>query len=322
MFNYSAVYPLTPVLRFSGKSVFDLSLDAARNIFIRRNTMTTEEMLLQEIVQRGYDARLNEVIKNGVVRKAMAIKGKGNCSPNIYLEKFLKDAEKGADIKTLADEILDIAAKHDGIDFDIDNVLCREYIMSHVYIAVQKESSEKLIKRGCGLEGLESFLYLKVKLHGTEGSIKLSDIILKHAGLTEEEVWAQAEENLKKETVIEPVYDMVCHLMKESGRYPGFSEEERREMMEGGDNLMYVITNKEKYFGASAILDRENIRGLAEKCGVKDFIVIPSSKHEMILVPGRAEFDISAISDMVKEVNETMVSPEDRLTDRAYRLTA
>ncbi len=284
--------------------------------------MTTEEMLLEEIVKRGRDARLNDVVKNGVVRKAIAIRGKGNCSPNIYLNKFMKDVENGVDIKSITDEILCIADQHDGLNFDIENTLTREYILSHVCIAVQRESTEKLIKRNCEFEGLESYLYLRVKVEGTEGSIKLSDMILKRTGLSESEVWEQAEENLRKETVIAPVYDMVCDLMKESGRDPLLSEEKRQEMMEESDRAMYVITNKAKYYGASAILDRENIKSLAEKCGVKDFIVIPSSKHEMILVPGRVEFDLNLICDMVKEINETMVSPEDRLTDRAYRMTA
>lgn len=284
--------------------------------------MTTEEKILEEILKRGYDARLNEVVKNGVIRKAVAIKGKGNCSPNIYLEKFLKEAREGADIELLATEIIDVAMKHDGIDFDIENALSREYILSHICIAVQKESSEKLVKRSCEFEGIERYLYLKVKLQGSEGSIKLNDAILKRAEVSESEAWEHAEKNLRKETVIAPVMDVVCELMRTSGKESVFCEEKKQEMMTERDNAMYVITNKAKYYGASAIFDRENIKVLAEKCGVKDFIVIPSSKHEMILVPDRVEFDFMRISDMVKEINETMVSPEDRLTDRAYRLTA
>lgn len=284
--------------------------------------MTTEERLLNEISERGYDARLNEVIKNGVTRKAIAITGKGNCFPNIYLDKFLEDVENGVELSLIADKILNIAAEHEGISIDIENILNRDYILSHVCIAVQKESTEELIKRRLDFEGLESYLYLRVRLEGTEGSIKLKDIILKHAELSEEEVWEQAEKNLKKDTVIEPIVDVVFDMMKSCGREPGFSHEQRREMMADSDKEIYVITNKAKYYGASAILDRENIKAFAEKCGVRDFIVIPSSKHEMILVPGRMELDFSVICDMVKEINETMVSPEDRLTDRAYRLTA
>ncbi|ETP72479.1 hypothetical protein UYO_1553 [Lachnospiraceae bacterium JC7] len=284
--------------------------------------MTTEEKLLEAIEKRGHEAKLNDVVKNGVVRKAIAVKGKGNCSLNIYIEQFVKDTENGADPDTVADEILAIAAKHDGIYFDIENTFNREYIMSHVSIAVQRESTENLIKKSCEFEGLECYLYLRVKVQREEGCIKLNSMILERTGLTEEEIWEQAEKNLRAETVIKPIFDVVCEIMKESGRNPEFSDKQKQEMMAESDKEIYVITNKLKFYGASAILDKVNIKAFAEKCGVKNFIVIPSSRHEMILVPEMATVDFAVISNMVKEINETMVSAEDRLTDRAYRMTA
>ena len=287
----------------------------------KERNMTTEEMILEEITKRGYDARLNEVIKNGVVRKAIAVRGEGNCAPNIYIEGYVKEALEGRPIQEIGAEILRIAKEHDGINFDTELMENKDFIMSHVLIAIQKASQEKLLKRDCGFEGLESYLYLRVRVEGEEGSIKLNEVILRRAGISEEEIWEQAEMNLQEETVIQPIVEVVKEL---SAKYsasvdcPG----DMVEMIPENERGIYVISNKAKHYGASAILDKGKIKEFAEKCGVRDFIVIPSSKHEMLLVPDYMNISFEDVCSMVKEINETMVKEEDRLTDTAYRLTA
>ena len=49
-------------------------------------------------------------------------------------------------------------------------------------------------------------------------------------------------------------------------------------------------------------------------------IVIPSSIHEMLIVPVEEGISVDDITPIVREINETMVIPEERLTDRAYVL--
>jgi hypothetical protein len=49
--------------------------------------------------------------------------------------------------------------------------------------------------------------------------------------------------------------------------------------------------------------------------------VIPSSIHEMMIAPYDSRFKLEELSAMVKEINETQVAPEERLTDRAYILS-
>jgi len=50
-------------------------------------------------------------------------------------------------------------------------------------------------------------------------------------------------------------------------------------------------------------------------------VVLPSSVHEMLLVPYTEEMSLEDFSAMVSEVNNTEVRPEERLTDRAYIIT-
>ena len=48
-----------------------------------------------------------------------------------------------------------------------------------------------------------------------------------------------------------------------------------------------------------------------------DFYILPSSVHEMILIPLFTD-DMESLSQMVKEVNATQLKPEDVLSDHAY----
>lgn len=82
------------------------------------------------------------------------------------------------------------------------------------------------------------------------------------------------------------------------------------------DTPMYVLTNSKQTFGAGAIL----YSGMEEKIEsvIGEFIVIPSSVHEVIIVP---EFMSGpSIVSIIKEVNNTTVSPLEVLSDVPYKL--
>ena len=81
---------------------------------------------------------------------------------------------------------------------------------------------------------------------------------------------------------------------------------------------MYAITNKTALLGASAVLDVNAIREYFSGSGITKLVVLPSSIHEMLLVPADNAPGMDEMNEMVKSINETQVRPEERLTDRAY----
>ena len=85
------------------------------------------------------------------------------------------------------------------------------------------------------------------------------------------------------------------------------------------DNMvpMYVATNSKKVNGAGVILYDGLLGTFAEKIG-GDFYILPSSVHEVILVPANGDIDARYLIQMVKEVNTTEVSPDEVLSDSVY----
>ncbi len=87
---------------------------------------------------------------------------------------------------------------------------------------------------------------------------------------------------------------------------------------EGGAAIpMYLVSNQINYFGAGCILYDHLLSGFAEKMQ-SDFYILPSSVHEVILVPADNDADMEEMSEMVQDVNETSLLPQEILSDRAY----
>lgn len=81
---------------------------------------------------------------------------------------------------------------------------------------------------------------------------------------------------------------------------------------------MQIASNCNRGYGANVILYPGFLKQQAEKLG-GDLVVIPSSVHEMLLIPeGQGEMDASELNRMVQFVNATEVPEEDVLGTQAY----
>ena len=49
-----------------------------------------------------------------------------------------------------------------------------------------------------------------------------------------------------------------------------------------------------------------------------DFFILPSSTHEVLILPDDCGMTYQELKAMVMEINSTQVSPEDRLADEVY----
>ncbi|MBQ1422935.1 MAG: hypothetical protein IIY96_00685, partial [Lachnospiraceae bacterium] len=82
-------------------------------------------------------------------------------------------------------------------------------------------------------------------------------------------------------------------------------------------NPMFVMTNREGYQGASCVLNQEKVGSFAEMLE-DDLYILPSSIHEVILLPRKLAPEAQELERMVKSINRTELDPSDRLSDHIY----
>lgn len=268
--------------------------------------MITAKRIVNELNRKGLNAKYQAVTKNGVQLQAVTIKEEGiNIAPCIYLDEVVEDANRTSkSLDDVVNYVMAVYEAHRQADIDTKGLLSRDYIMEHVNVALQRAGNDEIIKRTTALEGIEEYLYITVDMNGTGGTIKLKPEHLAYSNIEESELWTAAYNNLHDSVVIQKFSDMMPFL-GEAGAH------------------MFVLTNNHSNMGASAALDRQTIETLAEMEDFTDYVLIPSSRHEVIIIPdnGMMDIDIEEMTNIVLAVNSEVVNPLDQLSDRAYKLT-
>jgi len=78
-----------------------------------------------------------------------------------------------------------------------------------------------------------------------------------------------------------------------------------------------VTTVPDKTYGAGVLAYQDFMDQAAERVG-GDFYILPSSIHEVLIVPDNGRMDLKDLEAMVRDVNATQVAPADKLTDSVY----
>lgn len=278
--------------------------------------MDRMDMIIAKLQERGYTtATIHEVVKNGITKKGITIR-ESNISPVIYVDTLLKNNEN-IELDDLVTQIINIYESHKSVDFDVDLLTSRDFLLNNTYIGLQRCSSENIIKRDCtDFEGLEQYLYAR-GMSDQQGSwnMKIHSHILEKAGIGVDEIWASAEMLTFSEdqTVIQPLSSIMAEIF-------GTCEDDCLAEL---DIPMFVISNRDKIKGAAQVLDRERLKAFAAEHNTEKLVILPSSLHEMILIVPAAneildEEALERYSSLVAEVNATQVDEEEQMIDKAF----
>ena len=150
-------------------------------------------------------------------------------------------------------------------------------------------------------------------------SILVTNDMLDRMDVTYEQLKADALENAPKTRPA--VIQGMSEVMREMRGSNAFGMFGLPDLPEVEDEMMYVATVPDKNNGAGVLAYQDFMDQAADKIG-GDFYILPSSIHEILLVPDNGEKAADKLKDMVKEVNATQVSPEEKLTDNVYHYDA
>lgn len=269
--------------------------------------MTKKEVydkMYETLTGKGY--QLNEMTKsfNGVERRGIAVKINENIWPVFYPEDFVSCASIDEAIQEIVRQIK---------SFPLSALTLRENMWEYeicktkiVFRVINKERNEQILK---------DFLYIEKNGLLLEMRIEFCDTYSMRIPKIFQEKWKVSKDELVK-TAFENTARIYPPVLKKIG-------EAVADCCGGKDNLpridsdLWVLSNKENAFGAVSMFLDGCLKMCYEKVK-KPFWILPSSIHELILMPHRFDFEVDEIKSMVHDINENEVSAEDYLSDNIY----
>lgn len=229
-------------------------------------------------------------------------------APTIYLEPYYEAFQEGEDLVSLARQVVNCYNRYaDYPQFEPDFFQDYEGIRGQVvYKLVNYQSNAGMLAEVPHLPYLDlAMVFYCLIAHSEIGmaTILIRDSHLKMWNITHKTLYEDARVNTPR--LLQPEF-------KSMGEVLQLPEEELRDAP-----VLHVLTNEMHMNGAASVL----YEGMLEQCAgqfQESFFLLPSSIHEVILLPYARGIEVSKLRAIVREANQTQVEPQEKLSDSVY----
>ncbi len=255
----------------------------------------------------------NGIMLHGITIQETDTEKKTNIFPTMYLENAFEKYKDGDTLSEIMADLRESFEAHKNPK-DIDVGFMNDFTQ------VAERLSIKVINYEMNrefLEGTPHFKYgdlaaifqvqMNMEAYGSM-TATVKNEQLNTWGVTPATLLAEATKNMeeKQPPHITSMFDVLKELMgMDIPDLPGNKPE------------MFVMSNESKMNGAAGIIFTDRLQEFAEEQGA-DIFIIPSSIHELILVPAVGEMSAQDIKEMVRDVNDTQLDAQDRLSYNVY----
>ena len=290
-----------------------------------RRTMSYEQFIermeekLRGSLDGGRSLYVRQVTKNnGMKRKGIVFCEPGvNVSPTIYLEEYYERYRQGCSFEQVADQILSLYA-HVRTRHSWEGEFVTKYVNVRprlIYQLINREKNRELLRQVPYVPYLDLAIVFHVLVDMKEDD-RIATMLVRNEHLewwkvTKEEIYEEARANTER-LLPEEFTTLYALLTEEEG--PAAPEEDPDERR---GYSMYILTNRIRNFGAAAVLYKDVLKHIGSYLK-EDFYVLPSSIHEVIIVPDSSAPSWRETAMVVKEINETQVREEEVLSDIPY----
>jgi hypothetical protein len=240
-----------------------------------------------------------------------------NISPTIYLNNYYDAYENGSiTLINVVNDVMDTYHKNK-VNQNVDMRCFVDYNKVKdriVYKLVNTEKNRGLLEDVPHVEFLDLSIVFQCIVSKNEDSI--ASILIHNAhmklwNISLEEVYRTARDNTQRLLGYEitNMNDILEEILD------GDEDLSMKELSE--ETLMYVITNKNRVDGAACIIYPDLLSDFALSLD-SGFYVIPSSIHEVIIVPAEDMSEADDIKSMIREINDTQVKMEEILSYSLY----
>ncbi|MCC8044000.1 MAG: DUF5688 family protein [Clostridiales bacterium] len=265
--------------------------------------------------------------------KALTIRSpESNIAQMIYLDNFYSSYQQGRELPLLMKKISSMQLAYDK-RFPEGAILGSNSMPEIMESAANWDSARESVLMeavGCSKSGTMltgqphtrmgdlAVIYKVVLGHDTEDQIEIpiTNQMLSCYGITLEELHEQAVKNTEK------LYP--AHLFNMRGLIEttmNISTPDNTENYLGYkspvEETMLVLTNQKQAYGACVLFYPGILDQINSMC-TEGFYIALSSVHESIIIPKAEWMDAECVDDMIKDINDICIRPEDQLSDYAH----
>ncbi len=229
-------------------------------------------------------------------------------SPAIRLRELYASCTEEVEIAAVAQQVCQSVEAYKGnLKFDIeefwDFAKAKDKIIFRLIHARKNWKRLKNMPYKPYMDLAIVFLYRLEQVPEGEGTIAITNEIAGKWHTTVEQLWELAWENTQR--IYEP----------EGMPLQSFLQEFKLGDMP--DTGLWLLTNKRRSFGAGVLLYDGVLDGFANRFQ-SDFYILPSSVHEVLLLPMEQDMELADFHEMVQDANSEAVKPDEVLSDHAY----
>ncbi len=232
-----------------------------------------------------------------------------NISPTIYLEPFYQKHLKGTSLDHICEEIFQLYQKFSPTE-DFDETLFTDYEKAKHRIImklVNREKNHSLLEKVPHIPYLDLaivFVCSAGDLEKEYATILIHDNHMEHWGIDLTTLYNVAKENTPR--LLPPHFENMEDFLVRCCAWP-YSEH----------IPMYLLTNHLKIQGAATILYDGFLEQLSEELD-SSLAIIPSSVHEVLIIPVASKKELDNYTPMIMEVNATQLTADEVLSDHPY----
>ena len=242
------------------------------------------------------------------INVALPDRGVNEATPLISLDGIYKKMQEenisiGKIMKDIAGVVKECAEKEIKIDLSKRNILENLFTVAVNYSDANLDDKPYIQINDIAIVAKSEVAY------NENGAITITNDLVEMLGMSPDEIMTMAMENNAKfsRPVCRDMLTLMSDLLDADLPKPKADEPK-----------MYVLTNRRGIYGASFIADKQVLGSIAEKLG-GDFAILPSSVHELIIIPEIKKHMLPELKTMVEDVNRTLVVEQGTfLSDNVY----
>ena len=274
---------------------------------------------------------LHPIIKNNNTKlDGLTIEdGSLNITPTLFLNYHYEDYLAGKPLSSVLDDIIasyqsNLPSQNIDLSFFTNYDQVKNRIIFKLVSYSQNKGLLKNLPHFCFLDLAVVFCCFMPDVQNGNATILIHNHHLDFWNITADSLYALAQKNTptllpQDLSSMEDVLKSACtdHQFTHSMPQPDPQDACQRASEKPEPPSLYVLSNTQKYYGASVLL-YPKVLSCSARLLNSDLYILPSSIHEVLLLPKRCCPNASGLNCIIQEVNTRHVSREEILSDHFY----